>query len=418
MQAVFRLFLSYNQLPEMKKLILCFLVMLLGAGAFSQRVYFVYLQTEQEQPFFVKMNNQIYSSAASGYLILPKLHDSTYSFSVGFPQNKWLEQNFSIIIGAKDHGYLVKNFGDKGWGLYDLQTMTLQMAVTNLKINEEKPNQANNSAFTEILAKATGDSTLNQKPEVQRTVEKKMITVDQPSVVVNDTVLKKSTESNISVTENKNLQTVIKNEETKKLPNETYKRSTIIRKSESSTTAGFALVFIDDYGPGKDTIKILIPELIQTTKKAEEGKKADVKFLDIVIDTTQVPVNSTVSVKQSGDIIRNTTLPADSMLSRAAFGNKCIAIANDNDFFELRKKMAASNGDDEMVDTAKKYFKIKCYSTAQLRNLSTLFLNDDGKYKFFDAAYNYVSDKENFDSLQSEMKDSYYINRFKAMLRN
>ena len=42
---------------------------------------------------------------------------------------------------------------------------------------------------------------------------------------------------------------------------------------------------------------------------------------------------------------------------------------------------------------------------------------DDGKYKFFDAAYNYVSDRDNFPSLEAELKDQYYINRFKAMLR-
>ena len=79
--------------------------------------------------------------------------------------------------------------------------------------------------------------------------------------------------------------------------------------------------------------------------------------------------------------------------------------------------MAAETNDDAMVDAAKKYFKTKCFSTSQVRNLSSLFLNDNGKYKFFDAAYTYVSDSDNFPSLQAELKDDYYINRFKAMLR-
>ena len=80
--------------------------------------------------------------------------------------------------------------------------------------------------------------------------------------------------------------------------------------------------------------------------------------------------------------------------------------------------MAAETADDDMVSEARKYFKTKCFTVLQLKNLSTLFLNDDGKYKFFDAAYIYVSDAENFTGLQSELKDEYYINRFKAMLRN
>jgi hypothetical protein len=36
---------------------------------------------------------------------------------------------------------------------------------------------------------------------------------------------------------------------------------------------------------------------------------------------------------------------------------------------------------------------------------------------FFDAAYQYVSDLENFSTLQSALKDEYFINRFKAMIR-
>ena len=79
--------------------------------------------------------------------------------------------------------------------------------------------------------------------------------------------------------------------------------------------------------------------------------------------------------------------------------------------------MAAKNDDDEMIDEAKKYFKTKCFTSLQIKNLSVLFLNDAGKYKFFDLAYSYVSDPDNFGSLQSELKDEYYINRFKAMIR-
>ena len=79
--------------------------------------------------------------------------------------------------------------------------------------------------------------------------------------------------------------------------------------------------------------------------------------------------------------------------------------------------MAGENNDNNMVSEAGKVFKTKCFSTAQIKNLSTLFLTDEFKYKFFDAAYQHVSDSENFASLQSELKEEYYINRFKAMLR-
>ena len=80
--------------------------------------------------------------------------------------------------------------------------------------------------------------------------------------------------------------------------------------------------------------------------------------------------------------------------------------------------MASETVDDDMIAEARKYFKSKCFTVLQLKNLSTLFLDDGGKYKFFDAAYTYVSDAENFINLQAELKDEYYTNRFKAMLRN
>jgi hypothetical protein len=44
-----------------------------------------------------------------------------------------------------------------------------------------------------------------------------------------------------------------------------------------------------------------------------------------------------------------------------------------------------------------------------------LVLTSAGKYQFFDAAYLHVSDQENFSSLQSEIKDDYYLKRFRAL---
>src|SRR5712671_1992630 len=137
---------------KMSKLTLCLLFSLASFAGFSQKVYFVYLQTEDEQTFFVKMNGGIRSSSASGYLILSKLRDTTYHFAVGFPQNKWAEQNFSVSINKKDHGYLLKNFGGKGWGLFDLQNLTVQMALSgSAKVADKKLDENKDvSVFAEI----------------------------------------------------------------------------------------------------------------------------------------------------------------------------------------------------------------------------------------------------------------------------
>jgi hypothetical protein len=95
----------------------------------------------------------------------------------------------------------------------------------------------------------------------------------------------------------------------------------------------------------------------------------------------------------------------------------CKSIATEDDFLKLRKKMAAQTNDDDMVEVARKAFRAKCYITEQIKNISVLFLNDEGKYRLFDAAYPFVSDSNNFSLLSTQLKDSYFIARFKVMLR-
>ena len=92
-------------------------------------------------------------------------------------------------------------------------------------------------------------------------------------------------------------------------------------------------------------------------------------------------------------------------------------MASEDDFFKLRKKMVSERNNDDMIAEASKIFRTKCFSTVQIKNLSALFLTDESKYKFFDAAYQHINDSENFSTLQSELKDEYFINRFKAMVQ-
>jgi hypothetical protein len=96
----------------------------------------------------------------------------------------------------------------------------------------------------------------------------------------------------------------------------------------------------------------------------------------------------------------------------------CKSSATEEDFLKVRKKMIAQKDENEMISAAQKLFRQKCYSTEQVKNLSVLFLKDDSKYKFFDAAYPFVHDTDNFESLEAQLTDPYFISRFKAMIRN
>ena len=476
----------------MKKLHLSLFFSLAIVTASSQKVYFIYIQTESEQSFFIKMNDKIQSSTASGYIILAKLVDSTYNFSVGFPQNKWPEQNFSVTVGKKDHGYLLKNFNEKGWGLFDLQTLSVQMAISGKASIEEKAKMENKdvSVFTEILSKAADDPSLKEKPvqpkvEDKKTeiaiqevikkdlstvaeepkaeikelvaskpvtiVEKALIKKEEPKTEVKEVAVVKTTEIIEQPVANKDLpaivgkaktevatkpveiidQTVAKQEESnaklKELPvthieesqvfiTESYKTSQVKKWSESSTTEGFGLVFIDDYDNGiKDTIRLVIPNPKPVVAIIKEEPKEEKKFLEINTESPQKKVSADSEEIETKEI---KSILIESSVEKTILKNNCSEVAAESDFFKLRKKMAAVESDDEMISEAKKYFKIKCFTTSQLKNISTLFLTDEGKYNFFDASYKYVSDMQTFNSLQSELKDEYYTTRFKAMLRN
>jgi len=442
----------------MNRIICCLFLLVLNTAVFSQKQYFVYIQAETPQPFFVKINEKIYSSSGSGYLILSKLKDSSYTFKLGFPQNKWPEQQFLVSIKAKDHGFLLKNLGEKGWGLFDLQTLSMIMADQAAKDKARQSTAGGVSAFTEILSKAANDPSLmerpvatlkyDEKPAVAQTpppkeetktlkeepagikvaAEQAVTKTDSASIakkepVTNDDTAKiaqqqtekeqpvakvtaetKTAPASTVVEKSVDKEAVViaanvaeKNKEADQVvdPGVNYKKSIVTKKSESSTTEGLGLVFIDELSVGnRDTVRIVIPNQPNLTIKPNDSLPAQDKFSNV------------------------TANEQDHSSTSAPAGNKknCLSVASDNDFLKLRKKMAAQKTEEEMINESKKAFKSKCFTTEQVKNLGNLFLTEAGKFQFYEAAYPFNSDQNNFAALQMEFKDAYFIHRFKKMV--
>lgn len=466
----------------------------------SQKVYFIYLQSEPIQPFYVKLNGKLHSSSASGYLILSKLVDSTYSFDIGFNQPGMPDQTFTVKMAQKDHGFLVKDFGEKGWGIFDLQSLNIQYSATRTGATDTKISSSGKevSPFTDLLSKATGDPSLREQPTVPKvesgpvektetvrteqpradTVTGVPVTVSTPvtGTMVTDTDKQVKIKSEEAAPVKTEPEPVVKNKEEKKvepltaIPAEAEKvlpvtdtvvkeslvqeekkpdvskmqeqqsavikaeppmkkeqesqvmftKSVVTKRSESSTTEGFGLIFFDTWEGGKiDTIRLLIPNPKQVVALVKETPRTEKKFLDIQASAVK-PENKSETEgnpKQTETVqpvaeVKTEAKPAE----KSAVAGICQETATETDFFVLRKSMAAAEGDDEMIDQAKKYFKQKCFTVAQLKNLGALFLNDEARYNFFDAAYKYTVDKPAFATLEAELKDPYYINRFKAMI--
>jgi hypothetical protein len=421
------------------RIFFCFLFSFCFAVAASaQKVYFIYLESETRGPFYVKMGDQVLNGG-SGYLVLSNLVDSTYNFSVGYPSTG-VEGRFTLSLSGRDRGFLIKNF-DYGLGLFDLQNLS----VIRPQVDESRKNtsyRSRNDDFTLLLAKVSNDSSLLVVPiavkedvVVKKDEEARPITESQttktntfvppPQTDITETKKtdppvegeKKNDVSESAVTLKKDLvdsTAVVPQKDAEKqavdssvltsiaepshIAETSYKRSVIKKHSESSTSEGFGLVFYDNYDGGSDTIRLLIPNPRVILK--EPGQTETVDDLEIKKDSIVQPKVVVVPATNSGIVVKSD----------------CKSTASENDFFKLRRNMAAKNSDDSMVGEAKKAFKSKCFTTEQIRNLGTLFLTSAGKYQFFDAAYLHVTDREKFESLESEIKDDYYLKRFKALV--
>ena len=151
----------------MKKMLQLALVLFISIAARAQQNYFVYVQTDNKQPFYIKMKDKIMSSSAAGYLVIPKLTTGTYAFTVGFPKDQWVQQSFNVAIGTNDAGYLLKNFGDKGWGLYNIQTMEISMNGSSATSTVKTPAD-NDDVFATTLS-GVANTNLSVKKEKEAT---------------------------------------------------------------------------------------------------------------------------------------------------------------------------------------------------------------------------------------------------------
>ncbi|HEX4957672.1 MAG TPA: hypothetical protein VFV46_05800 [Lacibacter sp.] len=458
------------------KLIGLLVVMLvLSSGSLvAQLNHFLYLQSDNNQPFYIRYNSKIISSTSSGYLILSKLKEGSVEIIVGFPQSKQPEQPFQINVDKTEKGYLIKNFGEKGWGLFDLQTAAVVYAATPAAVvqgNSTTPaTKPADDPFANMLSNVTQDTTVKNvtvkkqepkpdtpklvtapvKTEIKQDTPKPVVTESKPVVVttlpVQEKIQKVDTPLQQTITPmNPGVKdTVVKVQEpVQQEPVWTAPLKTPvqqIRKFESRE--GVDCVFeVTETNGRKDTIRIFIASdssFVQTEVKEEpvteikkdtivpvqqqvlpktEEKKEEIKQ---TVDTPLV-VKEQPKTEPSAPALQVTKPVADPVTETkpAAIPNSnCKDNAGEDDFMKLRKRMAAQSKEEAMVNEAKKVFKTRCFSTAQLKNLAVLFLTDEWRYRFYDAALPFVSDFGSFKSLGDTITDDYYRKRFQALLPN
>jgi len=363
-----------------------FLLLFTALFTRAQQSRFIYIQADNKQPFYVKIekDGRQLSSSSTGYMIIPKLEEGSYNLAIGFPKNEWPEQHTTLAIGKKDAGYSLRYFNDKGWGLFNLQSMELTMLSGDKPqpravVKEDKEDKED--GFANMLSSVVNDPTIKQRD----------VTPENKPV------------------ENKPAEPVKQELKTAPVVPEPA-RPAVVKLGQQPTAEGEQLVYTDR----TDTIRIVIPPAGQVKEKEETiiGKlepvtpKAEEKPVQKVMPAEAV---MTAEKKPTGVVVVKSDLTA-------VTNKNCGKVATDNDFILLRKKLIGESDEDDMVAVARKAFKLRCYSTAQVKNLAAILLKDGSRYQLMDAAYPYVSDPQNFAGLETLMTDIYFINRFRAML--
>ncbi len=105
-------------------------LLMIGLGSLSaQATHYLFFQTENNKPFYLRLMGSTLSSNASGYLLIPKITDGKYEMHIGFAQSN-LEQQFEIVMEGKDMGFSVKQELDNSWSLFNLVDFSLHKGKT------------------------------------------------------------------------------------------------------------------------------------------------------------------------------------------------------------------------------------------------------------------------------------------------
>ncbi|MBO9567043.1 MAG: DUF4476 domain-containing protein [Niastella sp.] len=496
----------------------------------AQQDYFIFISSENSQPFYIRLNEHTYSSSAIGHLVIPRLRDTTYTLEVGFPKKQYPERTFVVSLDKKDLDYQLKNTEKEGWVLFNAQTSeAVKPRLEQVKNSDLSLGERKTGAFATLMSALVNDSAVLYKSVVKVDVQPvkpaatAVKTDTQAVVIVEKEAAPARTVAVITPTPPVDSVQTEKNTIPVKIDTP-IALSTVIPVQEWGNDKGKGYIYYDSTSVGMDTISLMIefekgaplslptPEQViaaparidtvkavitpdtpatvaqkqpvpaakDSTEKVTATIPQDIPANNTAEKTTAVTPPDTATKEATKQVVANTVpdspaiakevvkapppvnavdtaqkesiakvkpdtpatttavktdTPATAKTSYAPskddsaaaieaskkplllMNSDCVNFASEYDVDKLRVKMLSANSVDDKVAAAKKVFKTKCFVTRYIRGLSELFPNDEARFKFFDAAYPFVSDTGNFRQLLDLFTDELYIARFKALVR-
>jgi len=348
---------------SIKKVCLFLLLIIFSTSLSAQTAHFLYIQSDNSQAFYVRLNNKVFSSSQLGYVIIPKLQPGKLSLIIGFPMNKWNAMNYNIDVEDKDLSFQLKKVDSLEWELYDEQEK--HTVFRNNANQKHELIENNNDEFSNVLAEVSNNPKIKQTRKIIQTKDSSNLKLET-NVKVVENLDSNSTNTNIAQ---------IEKERDRKSENKKEKQR--IQKDFSyidSTGNLIKYVIIDE--EKSDTVSIFIP----------------------------FPKEFKIDTSQSQQLKAVENLPKEKAL-----------IANENDFLQLRKQMILEENEERMISISEKAFEQLAYTTDMVKNLSVLFLKEKNKLTFLLNAYKYVSDKQNYRLLSTVLSEEKSLIQFNQL---
>lgn len=365
-------------------------LMLTALGLKSQQTHFIYIQSEDKQPFYIRFKEKIISSSESGYLIAPKLEQGQLNFTLGFPKNAWPSSSYSLEIESKDLGFQLKKVDELTWALYNIQTSDLLSPVEVNKVSNQII-ETSTDEFTNILAEVSNTPSVKQKKiNTENNSAGFVSNIDSSSIAKDNITIDSNVNEIIGVRVPVQTKPIVIKEKKEKKSKIRLEPSNVKQDFSFLDSTGRSLTYTIKEGDTEDHVVVFISyEKPLVFPKAEPDS-----IMPVAIEQIITPENTQTQVQQ---VIR------------------CSSNAEDKDFLKLRRKMTQEDNEEKMIEVAEKAFKDKCYSTDQVRYLAVLFINEDNRLAFIRISVNYISDLSLFGTLQQLFNTEKNINSFKEI---
>jgi hypothetical protein len=103
----------------MSKYLLTIFYVLVCLSGWGQTSKFLFVESTDRQPFYLKEGNRVYSSTSVGYLLKRVSEYDTLECVVGFPRDRWKRMRYRLPMSYRDNYFQWMQVDTGTWAMYD-----------------------------------------------------------------------------------------------------------------------------------------------------------------------------------------------------------------------------------------------------------------------------------------------------------